>query len=57
VPEIEDLILKYISLKTAAELSPQHYDEIQSDLLNMINKIMRTGKIKSVVFREFSVVK
>ncbi len=57
VPEIEDIILKYIAQKTAAELSPQHYNEIQSELLNMINRIMSTGKIKSVVFREFSVVK
>ncbi len=57
VREIQDLSLKYISQRTAAQLSPPYYDDIQTDLMNQINKIMRTGKIKRVVFREFSVVK
>ncbi len=55
--EIQDLILKDISRKTAAELSPAHYDEIQAELLQLINMIMKTGKVKSVMFRQFSVVK
>ena len=55
--EIQDLILKDISQKTAAELSPAHYDEIQAELMQLINTIMKTGKVKSVMFRQFSVVK
>jgi flagellar basal body-associated protein FliL len=55
--EIQDLVLKMISMKTAAELSPQNYDAIQTSILNLINKIMASGKIKRVTFREFSVVK
>jgi flagellar FliL protein len=55
--EIQDLILKDISQKTAAELAPSHYDEIQAELTHMINTIMKTGKVKSVMFRQFSVVK
>jgi flagellar FliL protein len=55
--EIQDLVLKMISKKTAAELNPQNYDQIQTDILNLINKIMASGKIKKIVFREFSVVK
>jgi flagellar protein FliL len=55
--EIQDLVLKDISRKTAAELSPAHYDEIQAELLQLINMIMKTGKVKSVMFRQFSVVK
>jgi len=55
--EIQDLVLKDISRKTAAELSPAHYDEIQAELQQLINMIMKTGKVKSVMFRQFSVVK
>jgi flagellar FliL protein len=55
--EIQDLVLKMISMKTAAELSPQNYDEIQNSILNLINRIMASGKVKKVTFREFSVVK
>ena len=53
--EIQDLILKYISQKTAADLSPGHYGTLQSDLLGQINMLMRTGKVKSVMFRQFVV--
>jgi flagellar FliL protein len=55
--EIQDLVLKYISKKTAAELGPGHYDEIQGELQQQLNMIMTTGKVKRVVFREFTVVK
>ena len=55
--EIQDLMLKFVSRKTAAELSPTHYDEIQADLQQQINMLMKTGKVKRVTFREFTVVK
>ncbi len=55
--EIQDLILKDISQKTAAELSPSHRAEIQAELVHLINTIMKTGKIKSVMFKQFSIVK
>jgi len=55
--EIQDLILKDISQKTAAELSPAHYNEIQAELMQLINTFMTTGKVKSVTFRQFSVVR
>ena len=55
--EIQDLILTYVSNKTSAELSPEHYDEIKAELVNLINRLMTTGKIKKVMFREISVVK
>jgi flagellar protein FliL len=55
--EIQNLLLKLISQKTAAELSPAHYDALQEELKDAINAIMINGKIKSVVFREFTVVK
>jgi flagellar basal body-associated protein FliL len=55
--EIQDIVLKMVSLKTAAELSPQYYEDIQNSILNLVNRIMTNGKIKRVTFREFSVVK
>ncbi len=55
--EIQDMVLKMISMKTAAELSPQNYDDLQTGILNLVNKIMSAGKVKRITFREFSVVK
>jgi flagellar FliL protein len=53
--EIQDIILKDISQKQAAELSPSHYGDLQAELLSRINMFMRTGKVKSVMFRQFVV--
>ncbi len=55
--EIQDLILKDISQKKAADLSPAHYDEIQAEIQDQINMVMRTGKVKAVTFRQFVVQK
>ncbi len=55
--EIQNLLLKLVSQKTVADLSPSHYDALQEELKDAINAIMTNGKIKSVVFREFTVVK
>jgi len=55
--EIQNLLLKYVSGRTAAELSPAHYKDLGEGMREAINAIMTTGKIKSVVFREFTVVK
>jgi len=55
--QIQDLILRDISKKTAAQLSPLNYTNLQDELRDDINAIMTDAKIKSVVFREFTVVK
>jgi flagellar FliL protein len=55
--QIEDLALKYLSRRTADELGPAYYDMIQDDLRSQINGIMTSGKVKSVVFRQISVMK
>jgi flagellar basal body-associated protein FliL len=55
--EIQDLILTDISQKKAADLSPAHYGEVQAELINLINMRMRTGKVKTVMFRQFVVQK
>jgi len=53
--EIQNLIFLYLSNKTKAELKPERYRQIQEELANNINKVMREGKIKEVTFREFVV--
>jgi len=53
--QIQDIILKVISMKKAAELTADHWDELQAELLNAINSIMTTGKVKSVNFASFIV--
>jgi flagellar FliL protein len=55
--QIQDLCLKYLSRRTADELGPAFYDLIQDDLRSQINGVMTTGKVKSVVFRQISVMK
>ena len=53
--EIQNIIFLYLSGKPKSELKPERYVQIQEDLRNNINKVMKEGKIKSVVFREFVV--
>jgi flagellar basal body-associated protein FliL len=53
--EIQDLILRDIRHKTAADLAPGMYDSIQADILNQV--LMSTGKVKNVTFRQFVVQK
>jgi flagellar FliL protein len=55
--QIQDLALKYFSSRTAAELGSSYYDLIEDDLRSRINGIMNSGHVKSVVFRQISVMK
>lgn len=55
--EIQNIIFLYISRKKADELSPEHYVQLEEDLKQQINQIMKSGKIESVVFREFVVTR
>ena len=55
--EIQDLLLKIIAQKKAADLAPGMYDSIRADLLTQINMLMNTGKVKQVTFRQFVVQK
>ncbi len=55
--QIQDLILKDVGQKTEAELGASHWGELQAELLQMINMIMRDGKVQSVMFQNFLVTK
>ena len=56
-PQILDLALKYLSGRKAEELGPDSYVQIQDELRSRINGVMTTGKVKSVVFSQISVMK
>jgi flagellar FliL protein len=56
-PQILDLALKYLSQRKAEDLGPAFYEQIQDELRSRINGVMTTGKVKSVVFRQISVMK
>ena len=55
--QIQDLVLKDISTKTADQLQASNWDELQAELLNTINSVMTTGKVQKVNFLSFIVVK
>lgn len=51
---IYNIVLVYLSKKTANELHPKNAEKLQEELLREINRIMSTGKIKAVLFKELS---
>ncbi|MBA7589584.1 hypothetical protein ES708_31670 [subsurface metagenome] len=53
--EIQNLIFLILSRKKKVDLKPDKYASLQNELKIAINRIMQSGKIKSVVFREFVV--
>ena len=53
--EIQNIIFLYISQKHREELAPKYYQQLQDELMNQINRRMKEGKIKQVVFSEFVV--
>ena len=53
--EIQNIILLFISTKTKDDLRPERYAQLQEELKQQINRVMKEGKIKKVVFREFVV--
>jgi flagellar basal body-associated protein FliL len=55
--EIQDIVLGDLSKKKAVDLGPGHKDQLQAEMVDLINTIMKTGKVRSVVFRQFVVQK
>ncbi len=53
--EIQNIILLFISTKTKDDLRPEKYASLQEELKQQINRVMKEGKMKKVVFREFVV--
>jgi flagellar FliL protein len=53
--QIQNIILLYLSNRTKDQLRPEYYRQIQEELKNQINTVMREGQIKEVTFREFVV--
>jgi flagellar FliL protein len=55
--QIQNLILTDISQKMASDLVPASYGTLQAELLEVINAVMKDGKIKGVYIRQFVVQK
>ncbi len=53
--EIQNIILLYLSSKTRDELAPRHYATLQEELRAAVNRVMKEGQIKAVLFRDFVV--
>lgn len=53
--EIQNIIFISISQKKRNELRPERYSQLQEELKQQINRVMKNGKINKVVFREFVV--
>ena len=50
-------MVKYLSQKPASELVGRNYNGLQAELLSQINALMKNGKVKKVVFKEFSEIR
>lgn len=55
-PRLRDLLRNYFTSKTAAELQPQHEEELKTEIREMINRIMSDGKVREVIFLDFNIV-
>ncbi len=53
--EIQNIVFLHISNKSKDGLKPEYYTKLQEELKEQINRVMKNGKIKQVVFREFVV--
>ena len=53
--EIQNIVFLHISNKSKDGLKPEYYTKLQEELKEQINRVMKSGKIKQVVFREFVV--
>jgi flagellar protein FliL len=55
--EIQNIILLTLAQKQSSALNSSNYKLLQEELRTAINTVMRTGKIKKVIFREITVMR
>ena len=53
---IYNIILIYLSKKSVAELHPKNAEKLQEELLREVNRVMTSGKIKAVLFKELTAI-
>ncbi len=54
--QLEDLVRSFFSDRTADQLTPENEQTLKAQLIEEINRIMTTGKIKDIYFTEYNVV-
>jgi flagellar FliL protein len=51
-PRLHNIILLYLSKKSASELHLKNAEKLQEELVRELNRVMRVGKIQAVLFKE-----
>ena len=55
-PQIRDIIRQFFTSKKAEQLKPGFENDLKAELTEKINAVMTDGKVKAVVFDNFTVV-
>jgi len=53
---LTDLIRNYFSRKTVEELKPDQEEVLKEEIKSMINGVLSSGKVESIIFTEFQVI-
>lgn len=53
--ELQDLLRGFFSLQTARDLAPANEEKLKAQLLERINKFLKTGKIEEILFLRLDV--
>lgn len=51
VPQLQDIIRRYISTKTGDELKKE--EEVKQDLINRLNAVLIDGRVRDIVFTQY----
>lgn len=54
IPQIRDLVINVLASKTKEKIiEKEGKDQVRSEIINSINQLMTTGKIRNVYFQDF----
>lgn len=54
IPQIRDLIINILAAKTKEKIiEKEGKDQVRSEIINNINQLMTTGKIRNIYFQDF----
>jgi flagellar protein FliL len=55
-PRIQDMIRQFFAQKTASQLTPEHEEELKTELKEKINFMLDEGRVKEVIFLDFNIM-
>ena len=57
IPQIRDLIINVLASKTKEKIiEKEGKDQVRSEIINNINRLMTTGKIRNIYFQDFIIL-